>query len=79
MILYLNKVNNELSFTDNNSADYQMIISRIKSVNMKVNKKQPNGNYKEVPISSKEVKELNQFVLQHFSNVVKELNSLIES
>ncbi len=79
MILYLNKVNNELSFTDNNSADYQMIISRIKSVNMKVNKKQPNGNYKEVPISSKEVKELNQFVLQHLSNVVKELNSLIES
>ena len=79
MILYINKTNNGFEFThDTVNANYQMLISRIKTVDMQVNKKQNDGSYKDIPIASKEVKELNTFVLNHFKNVIQDLNSLIE-
>lgn len=79
MIIYINKTNDSFEFTrDTVNADYQIIISRVKTVDMQVNKKQDNGSYKNIPITSKEVKELNTFVLKHFNNVIQDLNSLIE-
>lgn len=79
MILYINKTKDGFEFThDTVNADYQMLISRVKTTDMQVNKKQNDGAYKNVPITSKEVKELNVFVLQHFNNLIQELNSLIE-
>lgn len=79
MIIYINKTNDSFEFArDTVNADYQIIISRVKTVDMQVNKKQDNGSYKNIPITSKEVKELNTFVLKHFNNVIQNLNSLIE-
>lgn len=79
MILYINRKENDFSFTENvNDADYQVIISRLKNENTRINKKIGNLSYKEIPISSKESKELTSFISEHCKNVIQELNSLIE-
>lgn len=77
MILYLKNTNKSFEFTSDNTADFQVIISRIKGNSMKVNEKTIKG-YVNIPLNSPKVKKLKSFILEHFNNVTEELNSLIE-
>ena len=77
MIIYLNKIENSFEITHSNNAMYQVIIPRVKTGVMSINKPDDKLGYKNIPITSKEAKEVIDFVNNHFKEMVVEIDNLL--
>lgn len=79
MIIYINKTKDSFEITNSNNAMYQVIIPRIKTEVMSINKPDRKLGYKNIALTSKEAKEIISFVHNHFKEVIEEIDGLLIS
>lgn len=77
MIIYINKTKDSFEITHSNKADYQVIIPRVKTGTMSINKPDSKLGYKNIALTSKEAKEIINFVYNHFKEVVNQIDDLL--
>ena len=80
MIVYLNKTKNGFEITHSPNSEYQVIIPRVKNVEMTINKPDVKLGYKNININSKEAVEIKEFLLYYFKQIIKAIdNQLVEN
>jgi hypothetical protein len=77
MIIYINKTANSFEITHSNNAMYQVIIPRVKTGAMSINKPDGKLGYKNINLTSKEAKQIINFIYNHFKEVVIEIDNLL--